>query len=281
MEKLVYYFEHIASWQRSLTIVLGIVFFWALEGIFPLIHFRYNKVRHAGLNLFFTATTVAVNLLFAYFIVLGSNYTNSHHIGLLHIAHLPLWLFMLSGLMILDFVSAWLIHWIQHQVKWMWKFHLIHHADVWVDTTTANRHHPMESIFRAIFTWLAVVIAGAPVWLLFMYQFLSVVSAQFIHANISLPAWLDKIVGWVIVTPDMHKVHHHYMQPLTDTNYGNIFSIWDRIFGTYSRVHDTRSLRYGIDTHMNEEEHDRIGKLLKSPFEEYHPPAGSKFSVGD
>ena len=80
MEKLVYYFEHIASWQRSLAIVLGIVFFWVLEGVFPLIHFRYNKVRHAGLNLFFTATTVAVNLLFAYFIVLGSNYTNSHHI---------------------------------------------------------------------------------------------------------------------------------------------------------------------------------------------------------
>ena len=124
-----------------------------------------------------------------------------------------------------------------------------------------------------------MVIAGAPVWLLFMYQFLSVLSAQFNHANITLPGWLDKMLGWIIVTPDMHKVHHHYAQPLTDTNYGNIFSIWDRLFRTYSRVDDTRSLRYGIDTHLNEEEHDRLGKLLKIPFEAYRPPAGSKFSA--
>lgn len=281
MEKLVDFFKHIQPWQRSAVIVAGLLLFWIIEGIIPLFRFRYNKFRHAGINLFFTFTTVIVNLLFAFLIVLGSDYTNRHHIGLLHIFNLPLWLFILAGLMILDFVSAWLIHWMQHKIKWMWKFHLIHHSDTWVDTTTANRHHPVESVFRAAFTFLAVIISGAPIWLIFMYQSLSVLFSQFNHANISFPRWLDKALSWIIISPDIHKVHHHYVQPLTDTNYGNIFSFWDRIFGTYVRVKDIKTLHYGIDTHPKEEEHNRMGKLLKIPFEEYRPPAGAKFSDTD
>jgi sterol desaturase/sphingolipid hydroxylase (fatty acid hydroxylase superfamily) len=160
----------------------------------------------------------------------------------------------------------------------MWKFHLIHHTDTWVDTTTANRHHPVESIFRAVFTFLAVLISGAPVWMLFLYQFLSELFSQFNHANISFPKWLDNSLSWLIVSPNMHKIHHHYIQPLTDSNYGNIFSIWDRIFGTFTYVDESRSLKFGIDTHMKEEENDRLGKLLKIPFEPYRPPPGAKFS---
>jgi len=193
---------------------------------------------------------------------------------------MPLWLFALVGLLLLDLIGAWFIHWLQHQVKWMWKFHLIHHSDTWVDTTTANRHHPGESVFRAVFTLLAVAIAGAPIWLVYFYQSLSVVLSQFNHANIRLPKWLDTAIAWVIVSPDMHKAHHHYTQPLTDTNYGNIFSCWDRIFRTFVFVKDTGSLHYGIDTYPAEEENNRMGALLKMPFGAYRPPAGGKFSGG-
>ncbi len=278
MEKFVDFFKHIQPWQRSAGVVAGIVFFWIIEGIIPLFRFKYRKFYHAGLNLFFTLTTIVINLAFAYLILLGSDYTNRHQVGLLHIVHLPLWLYVIAGLMILDFVSAWLIHWMEHKIKWMWKFHLIHHSDTWVDTTTANRHHPGESVFRAMFTFLAVIISGAPIWLIFMYQSLSVLFAQFNHANIHLPKWLDNTLSWIIVSPDMHKVHHHYAQPLTDTNYGNIFSLWDRIFGTYVKVKDINTLHYGIDTYPKEEENNRMGKLLKIPFEEYRPPEGAKFS---
>jgi sterol desaturase/sphingolipid hydroxylase (fatty acid hydroxylase superfamily) len=92
------------------------------------------------------------------------------------------------------------------------------------------------------------------------------------------PKWLDTAIGWVIVSPDMHKVHHHYTQPLTDSNYGNIFSIWDRLFGTYIKVPDARDLKYGIDTHMKEEEHNNMSNLLQIPFQDYRAPIGSKFS---
>src|ERR1022692_3342450 len=272
MENPIHFFQHIQSWERSLILISGIVFFWIIEGIIPMFRFNYNKYRHAGLNLFFAFTTVVINFGFAFLIVLASDYASKNKIGLLYIFDLPLWLFILTGLMILDFISAWLIHWIQHKIKWMWKFHIIHHADTWVDTTTANRHHPGESVFRAVFTLIAVIIAGAPIWLVFLYQALSVLLSQFNHANISLPKWLDDIIGWVIVSPDMHKVHHHYVQPLTDTNYGNIFSFWDRIFGTYVHAKNVKDLKYGIDIYMNEQENNRVKKLLTIPFDEYRPP---------
>jgi len=278
MERIIHFFEHIPSLYRSLILAGGLLLFWVLEGIVPLVRFRYRKVRHAGLNLFFTLTTIIVNFAFAALIVRAGDYSSQHRSGLLYLIPLPLWLFTLVGLLLLDFVGAWLIHWLHHQVKWMWKFHLVHHSDTWVDTTTANRHHPGESVFRALFTLLAVWIAGAPVWLVFRYQSLSVLFSQFNHANISLPKWLDRALAWFIVSPDMHKVHHHYVQPLTDTNYGNIFSCWDRLFRTFAAVKDTKSLRYGIDTYPKEEENNQMGKLLEIPFQEYRPPAGAKFS---
>jgi sterol desaturase/sphingolipid hydroxylase (fatty acid hydroxylase superfamily) len=279
MEPIIHFFTHIQPWERTLILVAGLVVFWAMEGIFPLFRLNYRKLHHAGLNLFFTLTTLIVNFAFAFLILKASDHASEQRIGLLYLFPLPSWAFALAGLLLLDLVGAWFIHWLEHQVKWMWKFHLIHHADTWVDATTANRHHPGESVFRAVFTLLAVLVTGAPIWLVFLYQSLSVLFSQFNHANISLPKRLDALIAWIIVSPDMHKVHHHFAQPLTDTNYGNIFSIWDRIFGTYASVKETRDLRYGIDTYPKEEENNRVGPLLGMPFREYRPPPGGKFSA--
>lgn len=251
------------------------MFFWAVEGLIPLIRFKRSWRRHAGLNLFFTLTTIIVNFLLAALIIRTADYCTQHHFGLLYIVQLPIWLFIPGGLLILDLISAWLIHWLHHQIRWLWQFHLIHHSDTWVDTTTANRHHPGESLFRAIFTLLAVAVAGAPAWMVLLYQSLSVLFSQFNHANISLPKWLDNTLAWVIVSPDMHKVHHHYRRPLTDSNYGNIFSCWDRLFGTFNFVKDTGSLHFGIDTHPAEEENNNIRALLNMPFQPYRPPTNA------
>jgi sterol desaturase/sphingolipid hydroxylase (fatty acid hydroxylase superfamily) len=278
MERIVEFFQHISPLTRALLLAGGLVFFWMIESIIPLFTFQYRRFKHAGLNLFFTATTIVINFVFAFAITLTADWANRQHFGLLHLVNLPLWLFILLGLMILDLISAYWIHYIQHQVKWMWKFHLVHHTDTWVDTTTANRHHPGESVFRAAFTLLAVFVSGSPAWLVLLYQTLSAALSQFNHANMRFPKWLDTAIGWIIVSPDMHKVHHHYTQPLTDSNYGNIFSIWDRLFGTYIKVPDARDLKYGIDTHMKEEEHNNMSNLLQIPFQDYRAPIGSKFS---
>ncbi|MFN3377891.1 MAG: sterol desaturase family protein [Runella zeae] len=277
MEAIVRYFETIPSSHRSGILVSGITFFWLLESGVPLFRFRYNKWRHAGINIFFTITTIIINFALAFILLKASDWAVAHRFGLLQwLPPLPLWAFAVIGLLVLDLIGAWFIHWTEHKVRWMWRFHLIHHTDTQVDTTTANRHHPGESIFRFVFTTIAVFVAGAPMWLVMMYQALSVALSQFNHANIHLPRWADNILSWVIVTPNMHHVHHHYVLPYTDSNYGNIFSIWDRIFGTFTKLEPSQ-LTYGIDTHMKPEENDELGSLLKIPFEEYRPPVGAKF----
>ena len=149
--------------------------------------------------------------------------------------------------------------------------HLVHHSDHHVDTTTANRHHPLESLFRFSFTLLAVFILGAPIGVVMIYQSLSVVLSQFNHANINLPTKLDRWLSYVLVTPHMHKVHHHHVLPYTDSNYGNIFAIWDRLLGTYKNL-DAERIVYGVDVFPKEDKNSRVGSLLGQPFQPYQKP---------
>lgn len=278
MENIINYFDTIPPLHRTIILVGGIAFFWILESITPLFAFKYKKVKHAGLNIFFTLTTILVNFPLAFILVKSSDWVVKNDFGIINwLPEMPIWAYTILGLMILDLIGAYFIHWLEHKVKWMWMFHLIHHSDLNVDTTSANRHHPGESVFRFIFTTIAVIITGAPMWMVFMYQSISVVLSQFNHANINLPDNVHKILSYFIVTPNMHHVHHHYTQPYTDTNYGNIFSIWDRIFGTYSSL-EKNKLIYGIDTYMSPEENEHIGPLLKIPFGAYRDPENEKYN---
>ncbi|MGF7215087.1 sterol desaturase/sphingolipid hydroxylase (fatty acid hydroxylase superfamily) [Spirosoma lacussanchae] len=273
MERLAAYFEHIPSSHRSLILVGGITLFWLIESAAPLFRFEYNKLRHAGINIFFTLTTVVVNFALAFILLRTSDWAVQNHLGLLQWIEWPLWAEAILGLLALDLIGAWLPHWAEHQVKFLWRFHLIHHTDTYVDTTTANRHHPGESVIRFVFTTAAVLVTGAPMWLVFLYQALSVALSQFNHANIELPRWVDRLLGLFIVTPNMHHVHHHYVLPVTNMNYGNIFPYWDRLFGTYHEMAG-KDLRYGIDTHLSSNEHSQVSNLLKIPFQAYRQPVG-------
>lgn len=265
MEPLVRYFETIPSSHRALILAGGIACFWLWESAVPLVRFRYDKWAHALRNLFFTATTIVVNFALAFVLLRTAAWVGTHEIGLLFVLPpLPLVLQMLVGLLLLDLVGAWLPHFVEHKVPPLWRLHLVHHSDTEVDATSANRHHPGESVVRFAFTTLAVLVAGAPMWMVFLYQSVSVVLSQFNHANIALPPALDRALSWLIVSPDMHKVHHHYVLPYTDSNYGNVFSVWDRLFGTFSTM-DRRQIVYGVDTHMEPAEHGSVRALLTMP----------------
>ncbi len=278
MDWIVSFFNDIPTEFRAGILIGGVVVFWILEGILPLFRFQYKKVRHAGLNLFFTLTTAIIGFGLAGVLLMASDFVAANKFGLLYLIDLPLWGQLVVGVLLLDLIGAYFVHWVEHKVKWMWKFHLVHHSDTTVDVTTGLRHHPGETVFRIGFTILAVMIVGAPMWLVMVYQSLSVLFAHITHANINMPRGVDRALSLLFITPLMHKVHHHYTQPLTDTNFGNIFSIWDRLFGTFAQVEDTKELVYGIDTHMKPEENDRMGNLLEIPFQPYRPPVGSKFS---
>jgi len=270
------FFGNISSGQRTLILASGFVLMWMVESLIPLIKNVRYKYGHTGINLFFTLTTLIVNFFFAVLLVKASDFTTQHHFGILYQVALPMWLHALLAFMLLDLIGAYLIHYIEHQVKWMWKFHIIHHTDPHINATTALRHHPGESVFRAVFAILATMVAGAPIWVVMLYQSSSALLSQFNHANIRLPKWLDNFIQLIIVSPDMHKVHHHSIMPITDTNYGNIFSIWDRIFRTFMKM-DISEIEYGLDTHPEDDAHSFLPRLLKIPFEKYRPPVGSKF----
>lgn len=269
MHEIISYFTSIPSSHRSLILVVGITVFWWIEKAFPLFQFQYHKWHHAGINFFFTFTTIAINFLLAFLIFKTTLWTTSYHFGILQwLPPMNPILYALIGLLSLDFFGAYLVHWIEHKVPFLWRFHIIHHSDTWIDTTSANRHHPGESVLRFIFTCLGVFIVGCPMWLVFLYQTISLVATQFSHANIALPKKLDSILSYIIVSPNMHKVHHHYILPYTDSNYGNIFSIWDRIFGTFM-ILPKEKIIYGIDTYREPNEHNTISSLVKIPFKTY------------
>jgi sterol desaturase/sphingolipid hydroxylase (fatty acid hydroxylase superfamily) len=272
MQEIINYFENIPSLHRSLLLVGGITFFWVLEGIVPLVNFKYKKWQHALPNFFFTLTTIVINFALAFLLLKVSNWTIQNNFGLLQwIPNLSLWGEVVLGVLLMDFVGAYLPHFVEHRIKPLWMIHLVHHSDPNVDTTTANRHHPLESLVRFLFTLLGVFLLGTSIAIIMLYQALSVVATQFTHANIRLPKKIDRWVSLFIVSPDMHKIHHHYRLPYTDTNYGNIFSIWDRILGTFSYL-DREKIVYGVDVFPDERKNTQIGSLLKQPFEKYQRP---------
>ncbi|CAI8427969.1 MAG: Uncharacterised protein [Flavobacterium sp. SCGC AAA160-P02] len=272
MEVIFTYFETIPSSHRSILLIGGITFFWLLEGALPLFNFNYKKWKHALPNLFFTATTILINFSLAFLLLKTADWVQFNDFGIINwLPEMSLWLYILLGVLFLDFFGAYLAHYTEHKIKPLWMIHLVHHSDHKVDTTTANRHHPLESIIRFAFTLFGVFIVGTPIAIVMIYQSMSLIFTQFTHANIKISKRLDKLLSFIIVSPDMHKVHHHHLLPYTDSNYGNIFSIWDRLLGTFSHL-DREKIVYGVDTFPDEKINSDLRELLKQPFQKYKKP---------
>ena len=275
MQTIIEYFETIPSSHRTLLLISGLSFFWILENNVSLFRFKYNKWKHAIPNLFFTLTTIIINFLLAFLLLNISDIVTSNKFGLLNwLPIIPIWINVFLGILFLDLIGAYLPHWLEHKIKPLWMIHLVHHSDHHVDTTTANRHHPLESLIRFTFTLIGVLITGANIGIVMLYQSISLISTQFNHANIKLPKRVDLFLSYFFVSPDMHKTHHHYRLPFTDSNFGNIFSIWDRLFGTYKAL-SREKLVYGVDVFFDENANGKIGTLLKQPFQPYSKPTFS------
>ncbi len=253
--------------ERMAILVGGLLIFWILEGAIPLLslHYKKNKIRHAAVNLGFTVIHLVIHTLLAILIVLLSDWCLNQSFGLVYWLHANILLTIIIGVLALDF-SSWLVHLVMHKNKMLWRFHLIHHSDNNVDVTTGLRHHPGDSLLRGIFFIVFIFISGAPMYSVMIYQTLVVIATAFTHANISLPRWLDKALSYILISPNMHKVHHHWKQPFTDSNYGAVFSIWDRLLGTFKKL-DPKEIRYGLDRYYDNEKDEDFIALMKKPFQ--------------
>ena len=264
MESFLAFFEHMPSWQKLLWIFTCLSFNWIIEALVPLFKFEYKKAKHVGVNLVFLLLSLTVNVLFGLATVGVFAWAATNQFGLLYMIDLPIWAELVLAIMILDLVAQYSVHYLLHRVPWMWRFHMIHHSDTHVDATTGTRHHPGDYVTREVFALVAIVISGIPLAYYLFYRILTIFFAYFTHANISLPRWLDKTMSIVFVTPDMHKFHHHFERPWTDTNFGNIFSFWDRIFGTMV-YDDAKKVEFGLDV-LDDSRDEDIMYQLKVPF---------------
>ncbi len=252
--------------ERMAILVGGLLLFWIIEGAIPLfpLHYKKTKLRHAGVNFVFTVIHLIIHTFLAVLIIKLSDWCATAQFGIVYWTIANILLTIIIGVLALDF-SSWLVHLVMHKVPLLWRFHLIHHSDTNVDVTTGLRHHPGDSLLRGIFFLLLIFISGAPMYSVMIYQTLVVLATAFTHANISLPVKLDKALSWVLISPNMHKVHHHWKQPYTDSNYGAVFSIWDRLLGTFSSL-DIKQVKYGLDRYYPADKDEEVMTLLTKPF---------------
>lgn len=259
------YFSHIRDWHRVFLLTGMITLFWILENRQ---HWRLTVTRwpHALTNATFVLTGAVVQMMFGYWLLRELNWTSHHHWGLL--THLPFTghpvIYCLLAFLLLDFLE-YVYHILMHRYGTLWRFHAVHHADPLMDVSTVLREHPGETFIRLAFLLGWVFISGVTFWALMFRQFIQIIANVAAHAHYRLPDWLDRMLGWLLVTPNSHHVHHHYRQPFTDSNYGDVLSIWDRLFGTFRRL-NAEEVIFGLDSLPESRTSVSFWHLLAQPF---------------
>ncbi len=250
MEQLIHELNQLPDTIRGGLLFGSLLVAIALESLIPNIEFGYQKLRHVATNLVFVISSGIISIGLA-FLAYGVIDISRLEFGLFYLIEIPLWIQLIVSLVLLDLVGQYLVHVCLHRYKWLWKLHLVHHSDTTVDASTGTRHHPGDILIRELLIFSLILFVGIPAAFYVLYRIITPFFAYFTHANIRLPENLDRALSWVIVTPHMHKFHHHFELPWTNSNYGNILSCWDRMFGTfiYHNVYaDSDDIRYGLDT---------------------------------
>ncbi|MBC7948128.1 MAG: sterol desaturase family protein [Chitinophagaceae bacterium] len=254
--------------ERMALLVGGLLFFWIIEGAIPLISLQYkrNKTKHAAVNFGFTVIHLIIHTGLAIIIIKLSDWCAAQNFGLIYWLNASVVGGIIISFLVLDFFGGWLVHITEHRIPFLWRFHVVHHADNNVDVTTGLRHHPIESVLRGLFFFMGIIVSGAPMYAVMIFQTILILATAFTHANISLPRWLDRSLSYIFVSPNMHKVHHHWKQPYTDSNYGAILSIWDRLLGTFMKL-EPKDIRYGLDRYYPNDKDENFMMLMKKPFQ--------------
>jgi sterol desaturase/sphingolipid hydroxylase (fatty acid hydroxylase superfamily) len=235
---------------------------WALESLIPLRRYADGRLRHSLPNIALTALLVVLNVVLSFGSAGVVAYAGARHVGLLFLHPVSPLVTAIAGVLVLDLL-AYVAHLLLHQISLGWRFHRVHHSDAEVDVTTAFRQHPGETVWRMAWQLAGTLLLGLPLWALAIYLVLSTANAELEHANVRVDERVDRWLRLAFVTPHMHKVHHSREQRETDSNYSNIFSIWDRLFGTYTPSVDWSALRYGLDGYESAE---TLRALLVLPF---------------
>ncbi|WP_020173539.1 sterol desaturase family protein [Methyloferula stellata] len=235
-------------------------------------------IRHMSLNALFVFIALPLELVVGVICFGVSRWATDHHFGLMFLQPAWLGLALRSGIVfvLLD-LGDYVYHRIMHHTPWLWCFHLVHHTDQIVDSSTTVREHPGETIVRGSFLVLWTLVLGASEEVLLLRQAAESVFAVLSHSAVRMPREFGTWFGFVFVSPNLHHVHHHRALPYTDRNFGGVFSVWDRLFGTFVELEQTHCA-FGLDTHGEAQSCARFGSLMTMPIwpkeGRLQPPSG-------
>lgn len=251
------------EWQLWLFIAL-FVLLWNVEALAGVLLLR-ERWKRVLVNAPFAVSNIPGQLIMGGLFIVVIQWITVQKIGIvywLHIENHSLLTFLVTFLF-LDF-GEYIYHVIMHKTRMLWVFHAVHHSDDHVDISTTLREHPGENFIRQSFTLVWVFLSGTLFWALMLRQIIQAVTTLIAHVGWQLPDRIDRVLGWVFITPNLHQVHHHYKQPYTDSNYGDVLSIWDRIFGTFQRM-PARDILFGVDT-LQHTKTNTFSALIRMPF---------------
>jgi sterol desaturase/sphingolipid hydroxylase (fatty acid hydroxylase superfamily) len=271
-------FDAFIATAVSPSALASIVFYLTLLAIIAVVEVaiplhRRTRGSNAHLipNLVLTATYIGTNLFFSAAIVLTLIWCDHVGFGLFNAVEWSPWVEFAAAVLLLDFLT-YAIHVAMHERPGLWRFHRVHHSDPAVDVTTALRQHPGESLIRFASLIVFASALGVSPAAFAIYRVLSGVQAQIEHANIRLPQRLDSLLSLLITTPNYHKIHHSRAAEETDSNYANIFTLWDRLFFTATPAHRGIDVDYGLDGFDDRRDQTTWG-LLALPFRDREAPS--------
>jgi len=257
---------------KGLWLSVGLlVLFLSWESMVPFFGFFQHKLTkrtiHGVRNLLLGAlNAVLISLVFVAAWLWVAEFAYQKQFGLLYWIGPPEWVHAFGAIALFDFWTYWW-HRMNHEIPFLWRFHRVHHSDPLMDVTTANRFHIGEIFFSSLFRIPLILLFGAQLWHLAVYELLLFPVVQFHHANIGLPNGLDRILRCLIVTPAMHKVHHSDFPTETNSNYTSLFSLWDRLFGSFRLRANVHSVHFGLEGYDQADRQTLVG-LLKTPVDD-------------
>ncbi len=222
-----------------------------------------HRVSHGLINFLLTfANALLIGIVFRYALWYKATvWADQNGVGLLNSVELPLWTSTLIAVLLLDIWTYWW-HRISHVIPMLWRFHRVHHSDPKMDVTTANRFHFGEITISSLLRVPVLLLIGADLWQLTLYEALMFPVVQFQHANIRLPEKLDRLIRVLFTSPAMHKVHHSDYYKETNSNYTSLLSVWDRVFGSFRVRPDLENIRLGLKEFRSDEEQTIVALLM-------------------
>ena len=251
------------EFSNNLNLFVLLSIFFILETFWPYFKFQQNRTIHTVRNIGFLFLFIIVTAPVNYTAAAWYNYIDYKNFGLLNQFSINSSVKIIIGVLLLD-CGDYFYHIISHKASLIWRFHKIHHSDIDMDSTTTYRFHPFDNIGVTMAEMTTALIFGYGVQTIVIY-FLIYLPLLFIqHTNLKFPNWFERIFGYVFATSSFHRIHHSYPRTLTDSNYGAVFSFWDRLFGTYKK-NNSEQLQIGLED-SKDDKFQTLWYLVSGPF---------------